>query len=126
MFNQGRLRSRRRRAGSGPCDTEDLSMRGRWPQGLEYIDKLDGAEQTKERLKAILQTLSGPTRMLEACAQLEIGETRFHQLRQVALQAALSAMEPRPSGRPSHNATAESATMRALRERVAELEQALH
>jgi hypothetical protein len=101
-------------------------MRGRWPHGLEYIDKLDGSVQTKERFKVILQTLMGPTRMLEACAQLEIGETRFHQLRQVALQAALAALEPRPGGRPSHSATAADETIRALQARVAELEDALH
>ena len=101
-------------------------MRGRWPQGLEYIDKLDGSLQTKERLKTILETLMGPTRMLEACAQLQIGETRFHQLRQVALQAALSALEPRPGGRPSRSASADNERIRALQERVAELEHALH
>ena len=103
-------------------------MRGRWPQGLEYIDKLDGSVQTKERLQTILETLLGPTRMLEACAQLEIGETRFHQLRQTALQAALTAMEPRPGGRPSRSASAsaENELVRALHARVAELEQALH
>jgi hypothetical protein len=101
-------------------------MRGRWPQGLEYLAKLDGSQETKERFKVILQTLMGPTRMLEACAQLEIGETRFDQLRQVGLQAALTAMEPRPGGRPSRTATAEAETIRALQARVAELEHALH
>lgn len=101
-------------------------MRGRWPHGLEYIDQLDGAVPTKERLKTILETLLGETRMLEACARLDLGETRFHQLRQTALQAALRALEPRPSGRPSRSATAADETIRALQARVAELEQALH
>jgi hypothetical protein len=101
-------------------------MRGRWPQGLEYIDKLDGSPQTKERFKVILQTLTGETRMLEACVQLQIGETRFHQLRQVGLQAALTAMEPRPGGRPSRSTSAEGELNRALQARVAELEHALH
>jgi hypothetical protein len=100
-------------------------MRGRWPQGLEYIDKLDGSVQTKQRFKVILQTVMGPTRMNEACAELAIGETRFHQLRQRALQAALTAMEPRPGGRPSRSTTAEGEVVRALQERVAELEEAL-
>jgi hypothetical protein len=56
-------------------------MRGRWPSGPEYIDQLSGAVEEKERLKTILATLSGDKRVLEACAELGIGETRFHQLR---------------------------------------------
>jgi hypothetical protein len=101
-------------------------MRGRWPAGPEYIDKLLGSAATKERLKAILDTLYGELRLLEACAQLEVGETRFHQLREQALQGALAALEPRPAGRPSRTATSEAAVIRALQERVQELEQALH
>ena len=72
-------------------------MRGRWPSGLEYIDKLEGTVESKERLKAVLETLHGQARLLEACAQLQIGETRFHQLRETALQGALTALEARPA-----------------------------
>src|SRR6202521_3010891 len=101
-------------------------MRGRWPTGIDYIDKLDGADATKERLKVIFDTLTGETRVLEACATLAIGETRFHQLRETALQGALTALEPRPPGRPSRTATADTEEIRVLRRRVVELEQALH
>ena len=69
-------------------------MRGRWPSGREYVDKLSGSAETKERLKTIFDTMYGEKRLLEACAQLDIGETRFHQLRELALQAALAAIEP--------------------------------
>ena len=100
-------------------------MRGRWPWGLEYIDQLDGSTQTKERLKAILDTLVGERRLLEACAQLDIGETRFHQLREAALQAALAAIEPRPAGRPCRTAVCDVQQMQALQQRVQELELAL-
>ncbi len=93
-------------------------MRGRYPAGVEYVDKLDGAEADKERLKAILKTLSGEARLLEACDQLGIRETRFHQLRDRALQGALDALTPRPTGRPSRQNV-------AVAERVRELEQAL-
>ena len=101
-------------------------MRGRWPAGPEYLDKLVGSEETKERLKAILDTLYGQVRLLQACAQLDLGETRFHQLREAALQAALTAIEPRPAGRPSRAVTVEADQIRALEQRVRELEQALH
>jgi hypothetical protein len=93
-------------------------MRGRYPAGVEYVDKLEGAEADKERLKAVLKTLSGEMRLLEACDRLGIRETRFHQLRDRALQGALDALTPRPLGRPRRHSVADA-------ERIHELEQAL-
>ena len=101
-------------------------MRGRWPQGSEYVDKLEGSVETKERLKAILDTMYGQMRLLEACGDLDISETRFHQLRELGLQGALTAMEPRPAGRPSRASQTEAEQIRVLQQRVQELEQALH
>ena len=101
-------------------------MRGRYPAGPEYIDKLTGSPESKERLKAILDTLSGAARLQEACDELGLGYTRFHRLRETALQAALSALEPRPPGRPSRPPSCEAELIRLLQQRVTELEQALH
>src|SRR5260370_39470645 len=70
--------------------------------------------------------MSGEQRLLEACAQLEVGETRFHQLRELARQGALSAIEPRPAGRPSRAPWSEAEQIRALQARIEELELALH
>jgi hypothetical protein len=103
-----------------------MLMRGRWPAGLEYIDKLSGSEDTKLRFKAILDTLYGQARLLEVCTQLGIGETRFHQLRETALQAALTAIAPRPAGRPSRTAGPEAAQIQDLQQQVHELKHALH
>jgi hypothetical protein len=82
-------------------------MRGRLPAGPEYVDKLDGSAASKERLRVILETLAGRMRVQEACRRLGIGEGRFHQLREEALQGALATIEPRPPGRPSARATPE-------------------
>jgi hypothetical protein len=101
-------------------------MRGRLPAGPEYIDKLLGSPESKQRLKGILDTLYGEARLLDMCSQLDIRETRFHQLRELALQGALNALEPRPAGRPSRAATPEVEIIRALEQRVNELEHALH
>jgi hypothetical protein len=101
-------------------------MRGRWPSGPEYIDQQPGSVETKERLKAIFDTMYGQRRLLEACAQLDIGETRFHQLRERAIQGALVAIEPRPAGRPSRTGLSDAEQIRVLEERVQELELALH
>src|SRR5262245_49032404 len=101
-------------------------MRGRWPSGPEYLNKLDGSVETKERLKAILDMMYGEVRLLEACAQLGISETRIHQLREQAMRGALTAIAPRPAGRPSRVLASEAEQIRALQARVRELEQALH
>jgi len=104
-------------------------MRGRYPAGLEYIDKVEGSALAKERARAILATMSGELRWLEACARLDIRETRMHQLRQAALQALVSSLEPGTAGRPSLQAMSESQRIReleqALTEKELELEQAL-
>jgi hypothetical protein len=100
---------------------EERTMRGRWPLGLAYLEQLAGSEQTKERLRVILETLVGDKRLQEACSQLELGETRFAQLREAALQGTLAAIEPRPAGRPSR-ATSEGDQVRALQARVEQLE----
>ena len=101
-------------------------MRGRRPQGPEYVDKLQGSLEAKERLKVILDTMSGQLRRLQACAELNIGETRFWQLRDQALQGALAAIEARPGGRPSQNEQADRQQVHELQQRVQELEQELH
>jgi hypothetical protein len=104
-------------------------MRGRYPAGLEYIDKVEGSALAKERARAILATISGELRWLEACARLGIRETRLHQLRQEALQALVGSLEPGTAGRPSLKAMSESQRIReleqALTEKELEVEQAL-
>jgi hypothetical protein len=75
-------------------------MRGRRPSGPEYVEKLHGSPDAKERLTVILETLFERCRVREACARLGIAETRFHQIRIDALQAALDNLELRPAGRP--------------------------
>jgi hypothetical protein len=100
-------------------------MRGRYPAGIEYVDKLEGEEADKERLKAILETLFGATRLLEACERVGVRETRFHQLRDRALQGALDAITARPTGRPSRQAVVSADRLRELEQVLAEKEWAL-
>jgi len=74
--------------------------RGRPPKRLGHVDGLDADAETKERLKAILATLGGELSVAQACEQLGLSETRFHELRQQALYAMVEGLEPRPPGRP--------------------------
>ena len=77
-----------------------MSRRGRKPLGAEHVTQLAGSETACERLSLIMRALAGELSVPDACAALGIGESRFHQLRQEALQGALEALEPRPTGRP--------------------------
>jgi hypothetical protein len=101
---------------------EERSMRGRHPAGPEYVHKLQASDETKQRLIAILETLSEQSRVLEACERLGISEARFHELRQEALQGALDRMEPRPAGRPRRCDEASGQRIQELEQRVQQLE----
>ena len=74
-------------------------MRGRRPAGPDYVAKLRGPEEAKRRLEVVLRTLAGECRVAEACQALGVSESRFHELRHEALQAALDGLAPRPPGR---------------------------
>jgi transposase len=93
-------------------------MRGRTPWGPEYVNRLAGSDVAKERLKVVLETLAGTTRVREACERLGICEQRFHQLRQHVMEAGLAAMEPRSAGRPARAASPEDQRIRDLEEQL--------
>jgi hypothetical protein len=65
--------------------------------------------------------MNGEVTVAEACAELGIGESRFHQLRGEMLQAAIERLEPRPAGRPAKTAGPAERRIDALEERVVEL-----
>jgi hypothetical protein len=97
-------------------------MRGRRPMGPEMVDRLPGSELARERVKVVLQTLTGELRVQEACELLQISEQRFDELRIEAIQAAVASLEPKPAGRPPRSATIDPAEAEQLRARVANLE----
>jgi hypothetical protein len=94
-------------------------MRGRHPAGPEYVDRLDGSDEAKRRLRVLLEVTAGRLRVQEACARLQISEPRFHQLRDQALSAALAGIEPGLPGRPAQAPTPEQAQVQALEARLA-------
>lgn len=65
------------------------------------MDRLEGPEELKQRLKVLLATLDGSKTVPEACEELGVSESRLHELRKEALEGALRALQPRPSGRPA-------------------------
>lgn len=75
--------------------------RGRPPDGIGHVDRLEGPEELKQRLKVLLATLDGSKSVVEACAELGVSESRLHELRKEVLEGALQALQPRASGRPA-------------------------
>jgi hypothetical protein len=76
-----------------------MARRGRKPTGTNLVERLEGSERAKIRLKAILETLSGERSIPEVCQELGIQESMFHRVRGEVLQTALDRLEPRPLGR---------------------------
>lgn len=95
-----------------------MTRRGRKPLGAQLVDRLEGSEHAKARLKVILETLSGQRTIPEACDELGIQESMLHRVRSEVLQTALDRLEPRPMGRPPQISSPEG-------QRVAELEEEL-
>lgn len=91
------------------------------PEGVGHVERLDGPEDLKRRLRVLLDTLAGRVSVAQACEELGVSESRLHELRRQALTGALGALMPKPAGRP---AAAETTTPREkeLEARVQELE----
>ena len=100
-------------------------MRGRKPAGPEFVERLQGEADEQQRLKVILQTLSGELSVQEASARLGITPQRFDMLRGQALRGALAALKPGQPGRPRRRPTAAAAEVAALQEEIARLRREL-
>lgn len=98
---------------------------GRRPNPHALIDGLDGSTQAKAKLKMIVETLAGDRTIPDAGEILNLGESRFHVIRQEALQAALAAMEPKPIGRPPKLRAADSDALEKLAEQNRQLQRQL-
>jgi len=94
-------------------------MRGRRPAGTEVVDRQEGSATAKERVKAVLDTITGACRVQEACRRLQISTQRFRQLREEILAGALAGAEPGKPGRPAKTATPADEENRALKEQLA-------
>lgn len=73
---------------------------GRRPDGTQHVNRLDGEDEAKHRLRVVLETLSGTKSIEEACDELHVSASRFHEIRHDAPQGALDGLAPAASGRP--------------------------
>lgn len=99
-----------------------MARRGRKPLGAQLVDRLEGSEHAKIRLKVILETLAGRQTIPDACDELGIQESMLHRVRSEVLQTALSRLEPRPMGRPPHATSLEGQRVAALEEEILHLQ----
>lgn len=99
-----------------------MTRRGRKPLGAQLVDRLEGSEHAKIRLKVILETLAGRQTIPEACATLGIQESMLHRVRSEVLQTALDRLEPRPLGRPPLVPSTQDQRMAELEEENLRLE----
>ena len=74
--------------------------RGRKVNVAQMVQRVHGTADAKARLNAILATLAGKQTVSQVCLLLGIGERQYFKLRDRFLQAALTWLEPRGSGRP--------------------------
>ena len=95
---------------------------GARPLGPEFVERLDGSEHAKQRLKVFLKTMNDELTVPQACELLGIHETRFHVQRSEALQTALGSLEARPPGRRPHVVSPEEARIAELESQLRELQ----
>jgi len=89
--------------------------RGRPAKGPSVVENLEGSKQAKDRLRVILETVTGERDVDEACEKLGIGRSAFYELRARALQATLSDLEPKPAGRTRTEIPAEQVEIEKLK-----------
>ena len=96
--------------------------RGRPIKGLDNIEKLEGSEAAKERLKLVLGTLTGEISVEEACKVLGISRSRLFEIRKQALEGALKELQPSTPGRKSVQEDERDKKIQELEKLVDELE----
>ena len=68
---------------------------GRPPERTKLVEKAEGSEEAKRRLRLILETLSGERTVQSACDELEICQAMFYKLRTRFLQESVESLERR-------------------------------
>jgi transposase len=89
---------------------------------VSHVDRLEGPENLKQRLRVILETLNGTCSIPEACERLGVSESRLHDLRREALEGALGALMPKPAGRPPAPVSEGADREKELLSRIQDLE----
>jgi len=93
------------------------------PSGPSQAKNVDASAEARKRLEVILQTVAGHKSVAAASAELGLSESRFHVIREQALEAAAKRLERRSAGRPPRSKpSAEARRIAELEAQVNEME----
>ena len=95
---------------------------GRPPVGVGHVDRLEGPDEVKERLRVLLATITGEMTIEEASAALGVGPSRVHEMRREALQGALAGLTPGRAGRPGKEPDPAGEEVKRLEAKISDLE----
>jgi len=98
---------------------------GRPNKGVSHVDNCEGSQQSKQRLKVVMQTFAGGLSVNEALESLGIQRPHFAKLRLRALQGAVDALEPGRPGRPRKHDAEVDGRLAEQEARIAQLQKEL-
>lgn len=99
--------------------------RGRKPDLDGLIERREGSEEAKRKVKTLLRTFGEELTVIDAGRELGLGEGRAHVWRERMLQGAVLAMEPKPVGRPRRSEGPEEGEVERLERELSELRREL-
>lgn len=94
---------------------------GRPPLGPRLARNVEASGLARKRLEVILETIAGERTIAQACAELGIQETQFHDLRTRALSSAASSLEMGQAGRPCIEVSPEQIQVATMEAELKEL-----
>lgn len=101
-------------------------VKGRPVKGPGLVEDLEGSEEAKTRMRVILETIAGHKSMEEACSELGIGKSMFHEIRTESLKGAMEKLEPKPRGRPRQEISEDQREIERLKKEIEELKMSLN
>jgi hypothetical protein len=100
---------------------------GRPPLGPSLADDLEGPDESKHRLKVLLQVIAKEKTAEQACAELGVQRARLYELLNEVLKGGLEALRPKKIGRRGKPpASPEAERIAALEKQVEDLTFELH
>ncbi len=95
---------------------------GRPPEGPSLVDRMDGPELPKLRLRTVLEVIAGQRSVEEACDLLRVSRSRFYEFQSLVLAGAMDALTPRAPGRPRQEPAEPDERLKRLEDKLEDLE----